>query len=731
MSASSRCEMLRLAAGNRRRDRCRGNAAVDADSRCSASRRAPRWRSSNCADESRGSAARAPGWPLRGGSPVLPAEARARRRIGRRGGQRLGLAAQRPVERVDDILGSAEAPRERKPRHSSKGADGLETEPLERSDRVRGRGASAETCKRQRASRRHPSSQMRGCMNARAPRPPLRSARSRHGRSVRAARSRAGYRRTSPRSPPNRCATPLTSSRSPSSRRPRPAATSARPSARAARAKRHRRPDRPEPRPAPDRARAHRSAARPARAPRSAAAFGDGMDERPVRRPRRSGRPARQARSRALFAQRSIARCGKPDGSSTRFMRDAPPARRMPARAEQVGVPCRRSRRARVERIGQRRRARDPPAHPRPAEIRSAAQPHQPAAATRLRSAATASRRVAVKSSAVRVAPDFADDGGRARRILRPPPSPTARRGASRASTWMRSLAPSPGGWTRPLSRIAIRSCTHSKGLPVPSCASRNPAQPPSRGCAANSSDRVGLGGAGKLPALAQPARGAGRVSGRTSFRRRRPGKGLPPHDSQHSVLLLFFIPRLRWRRVECAANFGRRCLADWAIGGLPSISVRKVPISRDDPAQRRPPQHGAHMMGVDLDRLVDLMRQPARGARRDDAVAPRPESQRRHRRLAHRARKRRLVDVVARRSARRIRGRWCWSCRSPEKGEHERHHRAHLVRMHDAPARARTCRQGSSRPAAPAGRRRSRRAAGRAVERVLLAPRLSPSSHG
>src|SRR5437868_12183185 len=61
----------------------------------------------------------------------------------------------------------------------------------------------------------------------------------------------------------------------------------------------------------------------------------------------------------------------------------------------------------------------------------------------------------------------------------------------------MRFCVGSPGGWTRPLSRIAIRSCTHSSGLSVASCASRNPAQPPSRGCAANSSERVGLDGAG------------------------------------------------------------------------------------------------------------------------------------------------------------------------------------------------------------------------------------------
>src|SRR5690349_12775155 len=49
----------------------------------------------------------------------------------------------------------------------------------------------------------------------------------------------------------------------------------------------------------------------------------------------------------------------------------------------------------------------------------------------------------------------------------------------------------------RPLSMIAIRSCSHSSGLPAATWGSRKPAQPASRGLAANNSDKVGLGGAG------------------------------------------------------------------------------------------------------------------------------------------------------------------------------------------------------------------------------------------
>ena len=47
-------------------------------------------------------------------------------------------------------------------------------------------------------------------------------------------------------------------------------------------------------------------------------------------------------------------------------------------------------------------------------------------------------------------------------------------------------------------------------------------------------------------------------------------------------------------------------------IGGRrPSVSVRKVSISRTIRASAGPPQHGADMIGVDFDRLVDLMVQP------------------------------------------------------------------------------------------------------------------------
>ena len=118
-------------------------------------------------------------------------------------------------------------------------------------------------------------------------------------------------------------------------------------------------------------------------------------------------------------------------------------------------------------------------------------------AATPDRSAATASRRVAVKSSArgsPQISPITADRAAH----LRPSSIAHSASLASRPSTWMRSWAGSPGGWTRPLSRIAIRSWTHSRGLSAASCATTNPAQPPSRGCTANNSERVGRDALGR-----------------------------------------------------------------------------------------------------------------------------------------------------------------------------------------------------------------------------------------
>lgn len=113
-----------------------------------------------------------------------------------------------------------------------------------------------------------------------------------------------------------------------------------------------------------------------------------------------------------------------------------------------------------------------------------------------LRSEATASRRVAVKSSALGSPHNSPMTAERPEHLTPSSIAHSASR-ASRVSTWTMAWFGNPGGWIRPLSRIAMRSWTHSKGLSRSSCGSRKPVQPPSRGCAANSSERVGCGGRG------------------------------------------------------------------------------------------------------------------------------------------------------------------------------------------------------------------------------------------
>src|SRR5215213_9056642 len=75
----------------------------------------------------------------------------------------------------------------------------------------------------------------------------------------------------------------------------------------------------------------------------------------------------------------------------------------------------------------------------------------------------------------------------------------------------------------------------------------------------------------------------------------------------------------------------------------------QESPDLTHDAHERRSPEDRADVIRVDLHGTVDFMVQPARRARRHDPVPPRPERQRRHRRLADTARKGRLVDVVPR----------------------------------------------------------------------------------
>ena len=123
---------------------------------------------------------------------------------------------------------------------------------------------------------------------------------------------------------------------------------------------------------------------------------------------------------------------------------------------------------------------------------------------TRLRSAATASRRVAVKSR-LPGSPHNSPMTAERPEHLRPSSIAQSASRASRASTWMRGRPGRPAGCTRPDSRIAMRSWTQSTGLSAASCGRRKPVQPPSRGLAANSSLSVGPDGWGREKGSAKP----------------------------------------------------------------------------------------------------------------------------------------------------------------------------------------------------------------------------------
>lgn len=82
----------------------------------------------------------------------------------------------------------------------------------------------------------------------------------------------------------------------------------------------------------------------------------------------------------------------------------------MASSPKQLRVPSRQPRRSHVERVCERRRACHPPAHPRPAEVRSAAEPHQPARhLAAFRSDREPPGRGEVERG--RVSPQFADHG--------------------------------------------------------------------------------------------------------------------------------------------------------------------------------------------------------------------------------------------------------------------------------------------------------------------------------
>ena len=441
-------KMLRLAArdrgGDARRRRCcrrPGNRSAPAAARRAAA--AP------IAPRGRGSAARAPGPRPPGRSPAPPAAA------GSAAAARTAVAVSgsglRPSARSSASSGlSASRKRRASARRGTPASAPMVLRPSRSSVRTVA-GVQPQRRDRQRRELRRPNPLPQNDRAAAAePRQRPRRAGSRRdrdrGSSGRAPANRCCTSSTSAASPPNRCATPLTSSRRPSravdldQRRParRPAREPLDQRRVARRIGRDMRPGRVErprigqPRAGPGaafrRRLGHRRDHRPVRAL-------DGQHDRRVRRKVVSRRPR----------QRSIARCGHQTerirGSG--FMGDAPAPRRrsrargtarrprpaLPARAGRTGGPS-------DGRLAIRQRIRAP--------LKFAAPPSRTSqAGTPDRSAATASRRVAVKSSAAG-SPHSSPITAPSAAHLKPSSIAHSAERASRASTWMRSRQAKP-----------------------------------------------------------------------------------------------------------------------------------------------------------------------------------------------------------------------------------------------------------------------------------------------
>src|SRR5215510_1021964 len=86
-----------------------------------------------------------------------------------------------------------------------------------------------------------------------------------------------------------------------------------------------------------------------------------------------------------------------------------------------------------------------------------------------------------------------------------------------------------------------------------------------------------------------------------------------------------------------------RRTLRDSAS----VVFVQELPDFANNVLRRAWRDGESHMMTDELDLLVALVIEPARRAWGDEAVAPRPDGEMRHRRLVGDARDRRIIDRV------------------------------------------------------------------------------------
>ncbi len=250
-----------------------------------------------------------------------------------------------------------------------------------------------------------------------------------------------------------------------------------------------------------------------------------------------------------------------------------------------------------------------------------------------MRSAATASRRVAVKSSAAgspHSSPITADRAGH----LSPSSIAHSASLASRASTWMRFWLGRPGGWIRPLSRIAMRSWTHSTGL-----VGRDLRQQEPRPAAVARMRREQLG-QGRHPPLHLQGRGTMRSMVEGSFCGKAPPSRLrratSPAKAGEETLgrTETAPPATRDRPLATRLTTLMFCFCSYRVS-RPAESILRLGTKAklfqkqlnfaDNVARRALRDAERHMRAAHLDRLVALVLQPACGARGDDPVPPRP----------------------------------------------------------------------------------------------------------
>ena len=235
-----------------------------------------------------------------------------------------------------------------------------------------------------------------------------------------------------------------------------------------------------------------------------------------------------------------------------------------------------------------------------------------------------------------RVAPQFADHRATAPAHLSPSSIAHSAARASRASTWMRSrrrqarrMDPPAFQDRHPLLHPQQRLAARRAG-PAGSRPSR-------RRAGARRRVRTGSGAAARAEASARPTRlkqgRAGPAAEAQGRPRRRQGKALRHTTRQRFCSTFVLFPRVQGAGVNRAT---RRLRLRPGSGRSPRTASR-VPL----PSTPQSPCDSERTSTA----LSQVVLGPARRRRPDDAVAARPDRQRRHRRLLLQSRDRRIVD--------------------------------------------------------------------------------------